>query len=344
MNIAKINKNWKSITRWMIAIVLALLITKWIVLWFIPASVQPEHKSSIQTPEVHPVNSVEKVTLNIDMSPLKTRVEKAYISAKKDIIHYVDDQIGLQKGYSNTRLTKEDGFLDWIFGWGTGYNLMYKKIKGSFGSKDNEVNMVSNKFKNEVMNPGIKEMMHRIQQYAENRMDDYRKSTIVMTKDYLDTEIAMLKFKEYRHLVVDEKTIPLSRYLILSASDGFILAEMTGLTGVSLVAGKMVGAKVSTVLGPKMLGLLTTKASAIVAGKVAAFSSLIFAPLVDYLFNEASKEYHYADTRKMFSKMIAEMFLETEKSVKVQLIRALDDVHNTLYSEINTNLTVTGEK
>ncbi len=344
MNITKTNKNWKSITRWIMAIVLALLVTKWMVLWFIPASVQPEQKSSIQTPEAHPVNSVEKVTLNIDMSPLKVRVEKAYISMKKDIFHYVHEQIRLQEGYSNTRLTKEDGFLDWIFGWGTGYNLVYKKLKGFFGSNDNEVKMVSDKFKNEVMIPGMKEMMHRIEQYAANRMDDYRKSTIVMTKDYLDTEIAMLKSKEYRHLVVDAKTIPLSRYLILSASDGFVLAEMTGLTGVSLATGKVVGAKVSTVLGPKMLGLLTTKASAIVAGKVAAFSSLIFAPLVDYLLNEVSKEYQYEDTRQMFSEMIAEMFLETEKSVKLQLLTALDDVHDALYSEINTNLTVTGEK
>ncbi len=66
--------------------------------------------------------------------------------------HYFQWNSELLLHTAKYNLSKEDGFLDWLFGWGTGYQMIWKKLKSYAGSEDNEIKLVENKFKEDVLN------------------------------------------------------------------------------------------------------------------------------------------------------------------------------------------------
>ena len=335
--------------KWLFALFFALIVAKWFVLDFLPSSaITTSVDSSVIVDQEDTSKSIssssQPVVLSIDLEPVRESIEEEYLSARKDIEDFVAEQMERQKRDATYRLTEDDGFLDWLFGWWTGYKMLWKKIKGLAGSDDNEVAMVSKKFQEEVMNPGLDRRIETIYDYAKNRVDDYQKSVLVLTKKYLNKELQGVKSRGYTHIEVKQETVPWGKYIVQGGTDGFTLVELTGATGISVMAGKVVGAKVGAVLGPKMLGLLTAKASSIVAGKVAVAFSWFLAPLVDYGLNEATRAWKYEDTKNTFTSLADDILKKTGRSIKGQLIDSLDNVKKALYSEVGQNLIVQGEK
>ena len=337
----KLNKPFK----YTLMALFAIVISKYLLLWWMPASSLPEKPAT--TPVENNTSSIfkpQEIKLTIDYSALKPKVEEEYVKAKSEIVAYIDEALGEQKQRAYYNLSKEDGFLDWIFGYFTGYKMMWKKIKGYFGSDDNEIKMVSDKFQSEVMYPGYDQTMRNIQSYVQNRTEDYYKTVITLTSEYLNTQTVRLKNRGFGTIKVDEQQIPWNKYIVTTSSDGFVLLELTGVTGVSVFLGKMVGGKVAALLGPKMLGFLSAKAASAVAGKIVASFSLLFAPIVDYAINEGSKAVQYEKTQKEFKGMIDETFEEMQRQVKKQALQILQDVKNDMYRELNTHTTVKAVK
>jgi hypothetical protein len=319
-------------------------VAKWVILEFVPSSQLPVETKEVRQIQVKTKPTPKEVTLSIDFSPLQKDIESEYDSAKADIDRYIDEEIERQKRRSYNALTKDDGFLDWIFGYFTGYEMMWKKIKGMFGSDDNEVKLVSNRFQNEVINPGLDGCIQNIQDYSANRIEDYHKTMVTMTAKYLNEQTLKLKKEGYTKITVEQKSIPWEKYIVSTSADGFALVELAGVTGISVMAGKLVGGKVAALLGPKVLGLITAKTASVVAGKIAASFSLIFAPLVDLAINEGAKQIQYDKTRQEFEVMIDEIFYDMKKDTEEKVHHALIEVKNGIYTELNKQTRIKAEK
>ena len=344
-NKAESPKKKNKFVKYVFILLFSLIIAKYLVLWFLPASKAPQTSTPAPTVTEKPAPELpQEVSLHIDLAPLQEAIGKEYEVTRKDVNDYIKEQIARQRENAYYQLTKDEGFLDWLFGWGTGYKMMWKKVKGAFGSNDNEVKMVSEKFKKEVISPNFSTMISNIQNYAANRTEDFYKSAVTHTSKYLNEKIEGFKKQGYTDIKVEPATVPWSKYIVTGGSDGFALLELTGMTGMSLVAGKFIGAKVATLLGPKMLGLIGTKTAGIVAGKVAAASSLLLAPLVDYLVNEGTKEVMYDKTEKEFKQVVDDILGSTQKEITTQVDNSLLEIKNDIFKEINKQIDIKAVK
>jgi len=162
---AETPKKKSKFLKYLLILLFSVIIAKYLVLWFLPASKMPEttetaSASATATKKTQP--APKEVTLNIDLAPLQEAIGREYELTQKDIHDYIKEQIERQRQSAYHNLTKDEGFLDWVFGWGTGYEMMYKKIKGAFGSDDNEVKMVSEKFQQDVISPNFYTMTSNI--------------------------------------------------------------------------------------------------------------------------------------------------------------------------------------
>ena len=325
----------------------ALAVSKYLVLWIFPSS-SPEIQASTMTREKNST-TVEtgmpsSIELTIDYKVLKPKVEEEYAKAQTDIDDYIDVSIQKQQQRAYYNLAKDDGFLDWIFGYFTGWKMMWKKIKGVFGSDDNEIKMVSDKFQHDVMKPGYDQTMHNIQTYTKNRTEDYYKTVITLTSEYLRDQTLALKEQGFNTVEIDVKQIPWNKYIVSSAADGFALLELSGVTSISVFVGKLVGGKVAALLGPKVLGLITVKTASVVAGKIAASFSLIFAPIVDIVINEGAKQLQYNTSKKEFETMIDIIFKEVQSDIGRHAGTTLQQVKNDIYAELNKHTTIKAVK
>jgi hypothetical protein len=333
--------------KYFLILLFSIIIAKYLVLWLLPPSQMPEivKVTPVSTTVINQKKPEPKeVTLSIDLAPLQEAIGKEYEVTQKDIHDYIKEQTERQRQNAYYMLTKDDGFLDWVFGWGTGYKMMWKKIKGLSGSDDNEVKMVSEKFQHDVISPNFSTMTTSIQNYAANRTEDFYKSAVVQTSKYLNEKIGELKEQGYEDIKVEPASVPWSRYIVTSGSDGFALLELTGITGVSVIAGKFIGAKVATLIGPKMLALVGTKTAALAGSKIAASFSLIFAPLVDYLVNEGTKEVMYNNTKREFESVIDDILDNTQVDITEQVDQSLIEIKNDVFMEINKQINIKAVK
>ena len=329
---------FKKIMKIIIIGIFSIIITKWIILDFIPTNniLDGNQNSTIKKSLIKKKSEkVHNIELDIKYSEIMNEIENEYIFAKKDIDTFIQSEIEKQKNDSKYRLSKEDGFLDWLFGWGTGYVMLWKKTKGLAGSSDDEVKLVSNQFQKDVIDPRFNTTLINIQEYSKNRIDEYYKNVIVITTNYINDKIQELHSQGFSDIKVKQNTMPWGRYVTIGATDGFAVAELTGLTSVSIVTGKFVGAKVATILGPKMFALLSAKTASVVAGKIASMFSLILAPIIDYAMNEGTKLYKYNDTKKDFENMIDTIFNETQSDIEYNIYKSLDVVKDSINQELN---------
>jgi len=327
----------KRLFKYLFIGLVALIVAKWI-LMFLPSNNSKKNNISSITQNL-PRKKLKEVELSLNFKSLKPKIEEEYESAKKDIESYINEQINLQKKEAKYRLTKEDGFLDWLFGYWTGWKMMYKKVKGLLGSKDNEIKMVSDKFKKDVINPGLNDMFENINNYAKNRMEDYYKSVINLTIDYINEYISNLQQQGYTDINIDKNSIPWSQYIVARGGDVLAAAEIGGL-GIGAMVGKYVGSKVAAIIGPKLLGLVEAKTATIIAGKVASIFEFALAPVIDVVANEAVKKLKYDETKKNFEKAIDNIFDNIEREIKYNVDENLIKIKNQIYEELNKQVII----
>jgi frataxin-like iron-binding protein CyaY len=337
----------KKFFKYLILIILALVVAKWIIMFLLSSNNETNNintETEIKTLNNTKHKEIKEVELSMNFESLKPKIEQEYQKTQQDIYNYIDKQINKQRKESKYRLTKEDGFLDWIFDYFTGWKIVYKKVKGFFGSEDNEKKMVINKFKNDVINPGLNETLKNINNYTQERINDYYKNVITITVNYINKNIEELKEEGYSDIKIDKNSIPWASVITARGGDAITITEATGLTGIGIVVGKFVGSKVATLIGPKVLGLVEAKVATIIAGKIAAAFEFILAPIIDYGANEAVKMAKYDDTKKEFEEVIDNIFDELDNELKNSVKNSLIEVKNEIYTELNRETKISAKK
>ena len=334
----------KKFIKYVMFALMAIIVAKWIIL-FLPSN----HKTTTTkvtinqnpnpTTQISHKKEIKEVELSLDFEALKPKIEREYELAEEDINKYIQETIDSQKEESKYELTKEDGFLDWLFDYFTGWKMMYKKVKGLFGSKDDEIKMVSDKFENEVINPGLNDMFENINSYAKNRMEDYYKNVITMTVDFINEKISKLKQEGYTDIKINTTSLPWGQYIVARGGDTLAIAEIGGL-GMGTMVGKYVGSKVAAIIGPKLLGIVGSKTAAIVAGKIASAFELFLAPIFDYAANESVKAIKYDKTKREFEGVIDNVFDNIQDEAINNADERLLKVKNQIYDELNKNVKI----
>jgi len=327
----------KKFIKYVGLLLVAIVVAKWIIM-FIPNN---ENLQKVQQIYTSPKKELKEVTLNLDFKSLEPQIQEEYLKAKGDIYNYIQEQISQQKQVAKYRLSEGDNnFLDWLFGYFTGWKMVWKKAKGWVGSDDNEVKFVSDKFEKDVINPGLKEMFDNIDNYTKNRIEDYYKSVITLTINYINQNIQRLKDEGYTDIQVDKNSIPWGNYITQRGGDLFTLTEAGGVTGIGLVVGKFVGSKIATIIGPKLLGIVEAKTATIIAGKIASAFEFLLAPVIDIVANETVKRAKWDETKKTFEGVIDEIFNTIESDINYNVNNSLVKIKNEVYNELNKQVTI----
>jgi hypothetical protein len=329
----------KNIIKYIGLALLAIVVAKWIIM-FIPKNENLQKVQHIQQIHTFPKKELKEVILNLDFKSLEPQIQEEYAKAKEDIYNYIQNKISQQKDEAKYRLSqKEDNFLDWLFGYVTGWKMMWKKAKGLMGSDDNEVKLVSDKFEKDVINPGLKEMFSDIDSYVKMRIEDYYKSVINITINYINQNIQRLKDEGYTDIQVDKNSIPWDNYVVARGGDMLLVADMGGL-GIGVMVGKFVGSKIAAIIGPKLLGIVEAKTATIIAGKIASIFEFLLAPVIDYFANEAVKHAKWDETKKSFEGVIDEVFDSIKVEINSNVNDALITIKNEVYNELNKQVTI----
>jgi len=340
--------------RYFFFFIFLFIVTKWIVLYFLPSGL-PEYflennrfkkETNLSVKKVtKPKKIVKEVELEINFSSLKPKIEKEYKKARRDIIRFIRKQLYIQKKQTLHRLTKKDGFLDWLFGWDTGYKILYKKIKGIFGSKDNEIKMISEEFKRRVLEPGLSERLIIINEYVRNRIEDFYTTSLAMTVDYINKKIKNLKLEGYTDIEINQTTIPWNKYIVSVTGNIYTLSSTARGLGLStILISKYVGSKIGSLVGAKAVSIIGAKTAYLAGAKMVSLFEFILAPVIDYVANEAVKAIKYDETKKAFEKIINKIFYRLNYNLQYQAIRNLYRVKKKIYKELKKKIKLKAKK
>jgi hypothetical protein len=304
--------------RYLLIAIFSIIIAKWIIT-LLPSSYTKENSFKVE--KIDNQNELEK--------------------AQKDIGSFITQKIDKFNETAKYILSKKDGFLDWLFDWGIGYQMIWKKLKGYSGSEDNEIKFVENKFKVDVLN--YESTLNEINEYSKNRINDfYTTSLSIVLNDIEKKNIQLKEYKnEYTFQEMENQNLPWGKYITQLGTNGF---EVSTVVASDVAIATVIGGKVATVLGPKVLGVVSAKAATIIAGKVVSAVGIIFAPIIDYALNEAAKALQYDNTKKQFEDSIDDITSTLKEETKKEYHNQLLEIKNEISEELNKTITIKGKK
>ena len=310
--------------------IFSIIIAKWLI------TLLPSSYTEKDSFKVNKTEELKEIKIDISFRHLERPINDELKKAQKDIDKFTDQKINEFNDTAKYNLSKEDGFLDWLFGWGTGYQMIWKKLKSYAGSEDNEIKFVENKFKEDVLN--YENILKEINDYSKNRINDfYTTSLSIVLNDIEKKNIQLKEYKsEYTFQDIENQNLPWGKYITQLGTDGFEVY--------TIVASTIIGKKVATVLGPKVLGVVSAKAATIIAGKVASAVGIIFAPIIDYTLNEAAKALQYDSTKKQFEDSIDDIASTLKEETKKEYHNQLLEIKNEITEELNKTISIKGKK
>ena len=310
--------------------IFSIIIAKWLI------TLLPSSYTEKDSFKVNKTEELKEIKIDISFRHLERPINDELKKAQKDIDKFTDQKINEFNDTAKYNLSKEDGFLDWLFGWGTGYQMIWKKLKSYAGSEDNEIKFVENKFKEDVLN--YENILKEINDYSKNRINDfYTTSLSIVLNDIEKKNIQLKEYKsEYTFQDIENQNLPWGKYITQLGTNGFEVS--------TIVASTIIGKKVATVLGPKVLGVVSAKAATIIAGKVASAVGIIFAPIIDYTLNEAAKALQYDSTKKQFEDSIDDIASTLKEETKKEYHNQLLEIKNEITEELNKTISIKGKK
>ncbi|PRM94774.1 hypothetical protein CJ673_04225 [Aliarcobacter cryaerophilus] len=316
--------------RYLIIGIFLVILAKWIF------AILPSNYTEIDSFQIDEIEESKEIKIDISFRHLERPINDELKKAQKDIDKFTDQKINEFNDTAKYNLSKEDGFLDWLFGWSTGYQMIWKKLKSYAGSEDNEIKFVENKFKEDVLN--YENILKEINDYSKNRINDfYTTSLSIVLNDIEKKNIQLKEYKsEYTFQDIENQNLPWVKYITQLGTDGFEVS--------TIVASTIIGKKVATVLGPKVLGVVSAKAATIIAGKVASAVGIIFAPIIDYTLNEAAKALQYDSTKKQFEDSIDDIASTLKEETKKEYHNQLLEIKNEITEELNKTISIKGKK
>ena len=321
--------------KYIIIVIFLIVISKWVIT-FLPSSYQENGVLIKEKKE-----TAKEIELDISFKNLEKPINNEYGLAQKDITKFIEEEIEKFNNTAKTNLSKKDGFLDWLFGWGTGYKMIWKKLKGYTGSEDNEIKFVEEKFKTDVLN--YEDVIQKINNYSKNRINDFYKTILtIMLKD-ISEKVNQIKEQksDYNSQEIYKQDLPWGKYITQLGTNGF---EASTVVATDLTVATVIGGKVASVLGPKVLGIVSAKAATIIAGKVAAGVGLVFAPIIDYGLNEGAKMLQYEDTKEQFEESIDAITKELTLEIKEEYDNQLIEIKNEINKELNKTISIRESK
>ena len=315
--------------------IFSIIMAKWLI------TLLPSSYTEKDSFKVNKTEESKEIKVDISFRHLERPINDELKKAQKDIDKFTDQKINEFNDTAKYNLSKEDGFLDWLFGWGTGYQMIWKKLKSYAGSEDNEIKFVENKFKEDVLN--YENILKEINDYSKNRINDfYTTSLSIVLNDIEKKNIQLKEYKsEYTFQDIENQNLPWGKYITQLGTNGF---EVSTIVASDLAISTVIGGKVATVLGPKVLGVVSAKAATIIAGKVASAFGIIFAPIIDYTLNEAAKALQYDSTKKQFEDSIDDIASTLKEETKKEYHNQLLEIKNEITEELNKTISIKGKK
>jgi len=325
----------KKILKYIIITLFSIVVAKWILTIF------PSNHTVQDNIKIVEIKKINEIKIDISFKNIESKIISELDDTQQDINNYINDSMTQFNKESKYRLSKEDGFLDWLFGWGTGYKLVWKKLKGLAGSNDNEIVAVENKFKSDVLQ--YDSILENINQYSKNRLEDFYKNITLIIINDINTKIANIKTIDNTTIVTNLKNeeLPWGKYIVQTGTNTF---ELATLITTDRTLAVVIGSKVTTILGPKVLGIVSAKAVTIVASKVASVVGLVFVPIIDYALNEGTKKLQYDDTKIQFEDAIDEISDDLSIQLKNSYQNKLLDIKNEIAIELNKKITLKGKQ
>lgn len=321
--------------RYLLIAIFSIIIAKWLI------TLLPSSYTEKDSFKVSKIEELKEIKVDISFKHLEEPINIEFEKAKKDIDNYIEQKINDFNEIAKYNLSKKDGFLDWLFGWGPGYQMIWKKLKGYTGSEDNEIKFVEDKFKADVLN--YESILSEINEYSKNRINDFYKTTLsIVLTDIENKNIQLKEYKnEYAFQDIENQNLPWGKYITQLGTNGF---EVSAIVASDLAISTIIGGKVATVLGPKVLGVVSAKAATIIAGKVASAVGIIFAPIIDYTLNEAAKALQYDNTKKQFEDSIDDIANTLKEETKKEYNHRLMEIKNEITEELNKTISIKGKK
>mgnify|MGYP003413324763 CR=1 FL=1 len=312
--------------------IFSIIIAKWLI------TLLPSSYTEKDSFKVNKTEELKEIKIDISFRHLERPINDELKKAQKDIDKFTDQKINEFNDTAKYNLSKEDGFLDWLFGWGTGYQMIWKKLKSYAGSEDNEIKFVENKFKEDVLN--YENILKEINDYSKNRINDfYTTSLSIVLNDIEKKNIQLKEYKsEYTFQDIENQNLPWGKYITQLGTNGFEVS--------TIVASTIIGKKVATVLGPKVLGVVLTKAVTTMISAKVAFDvrRIIFALIIDYTLNEAAKALQYDSTKKQFEDSIDDIASTLKEETKKEYHNQLLEIKNEITEELNKTISIKGKK
>ena len=318
--------------------IFSIIIAKWLI------TLLPSSYTEKDSFKVNKTEESKEIKVDISFRHLERPINDELKKAQKDIDKFTDQKINEFNDTAKYNLSKEDGFLDWLFGWGTGYQMIWKKLKSYAGSEDNEIKFVENKFKEDVLN--YENILKEINDYSKNRINDfYTTSLSIVLNDIEKKNIQLKEYKsEYTFQDIENQNLPWGKYITQLGTNGF---EVSTIVASDLAISTIIGRKVATVLGPKVLGVVLTKAvTTMISAKVAFDVRIIsaFAPIIDYTLNEAAKALQYDNTKNQFEDSIDDIASTLKEETKKEYHNQLLEIKNEITEELNKTISIKGKK
>ena len=105
-----------KIIKYTIIAIFLIVVSKWI-LTLLPSSYS---NSGTIIEKTETSIKVEHTFKNI-----RVDIQKDFDNVEKDINSYIEEKVSDLNKTAKHNLSKKDGFLDWFFGWSTGYKMVY---------------------------------------------------------------------------------------------------------------------------------------------------------------------------------------------------------------------------
>jgi hypothetical protein len=167
--------------RYATIVLLFLVAFKWIVLLLVDHNMVPvvnATKKETVTKHITPHPKVE-----VDFSLLKPKAEQMLSILEKDLQEQQSKLLDDMKRRMLQNLDREEGFLDWLYGWGTGWKMVMHAAWGLTDEKESAEAFVEEHFRQMVIMRADPEFFTgRMVSFAKERTKDFFLSLDHMVK------------------------------------------------------------------------------------------------------------------------------------------------------------------
>ncbi len=338
-------------------LLLIVLILKWAVLLgenMEGVLVESFPEVSVKTDVMEGSKEKNKQSVSVDFSILYTDIKDEFEQLKKDLNLYKKKQVRELADTMIYQLDREEGYLDWLYGWGTGWKMVGHSIWGWIDEEESANAYISKYFKEMVIDRTSIELYNqKVEIFAKQRIEDFYHSVLKKVEGEIIKKSDKLKSPEDNKVVVNAAVLPWGKYMgqstidigmlaatyvatssakgTLASTAAMSAAKASSTAAAKDVAGKAAGAKVGSAISSKVASMVGAKVGSASISLVIDVATLGIGVLVDWLFNEGYEAIYREDDRKKYILLI-------ENIVNQQIIPAYDRYLETLFSNIASEL------